>query len=243
MVNAFGMGVGDTVGATVTDGRDVCTSEPEFGVEDTGAYQRHASIDTIPNTMNRSARFIGALYQIGIILSVLWWTLFCVREALAQTTPTYTYWFSLARDIQVEVLYFGLPGEIHGSFPIGIYRVKTGIPDKRPTPVPQLIGRPYWLITKKYPTENPETAPYFLELDVPVSDGPPYGPVPYPECGGACDWVLPGAFGLHGVNGDLKKLSVENPGSSGCIRHTDQDIRALYELLDPEKQEVRYYVH
>lgn len=161
---------------------------------------------------------------------------------MAGTEPSRTFWFSLLRSYQIEILYVGLPGNVHESFPIGIYRVKTGIPDKRPTPLPLLIGRPYWVITKKYRTENPETAPYFLELDVPVSDGPPYGPVPYPECGGACDWVLPGAFGLHGVNGDMKKISQENPGSSGCVRHTDGDIRAMYELLDPEKQEIRYYI-
>jgi hypothetical protein len=193
--------------------------------------------------MNKRKRFIQLFYQIWIVLSVfLHTTVLFVHTASAHTDPTYTYWFLLRRESQIEFLYFGLPGNEKESMLVDIYQVKTGIPSQRPTPLPQLIGRPYWIMTAKYPTENPETAPYFLELDVPVSDGAPYGPVPYPECGGACDWVLPGAFGLHGVNGDETKLSISNPGSSGCIRHSDMDIISLYYLLDPIKHEIRYYI-
>ena len=66
--------------------------------------------------------------------------------------------------------------------------------------------------------------------------------MPYTECNGQCNWILPGAFGLHGVNGDLSRLSIENPGSSGCIRHSDEDITYLYNNLDPQKEEIRYYI-
>ncbi len=242
----IGFGVGDGVGVTVGVGR---VGIPVTTGTNGGWYHRHASIDTIPNTMNRTARLIiQVFYQIGTILSVfslcVYVTLPRVHavRAIDQMITAYGFWFSLSRELQVEVLYFGQPGVSHASMPIAFFRVKTGIPNERPTPVPQLVGRPYWFITAKYPTDNPETAPYFLELDVPVSEGSPYGPVPYPECGGGCDWVLPGAFGLHGVNGDVSKLGADTPGSSGCVRHTDRDIRALYSLLDPENLEIRYYI-
>ncbi|HLL61135.1 MAG TPA: L,D-transpeptidase, partial [Candidatus Nitrosocosmicus sp.] len=61
-------------------------------------------------------------------------------------------------------------------------------------------------------------------------------------CNGQCDWITIGAFGLHGVNGNLNKLTNEDPGSSGCIRHSDEDISFLYETLDPSRYEIRYYV-
>ena len=90
--------------------------------------------------------------------------------------------------------------------------------------------------------DNTETAPYFLTLDIPVSEEEPYGPSPYLECNGQCNWTLPGYFGLHGVNGDETKLSDKNQGSSGCVRHSDEDITYLFNLLEPEKEEIRYYI-
>jgi lipoprotein-anchoring transpeptidase ErfK/SrfK len=154
------------------------------------------------------------------------------------------YWFVLHRQSNIEELFFGIPGDRANSKLIKNFVVKTGIPNKRPTPLPSLLGREYWLITKKESSaENPETAPYFLTLDIPAPSDPPYGPSPYTECNGEqCDWILPGAFGLHGSGGNPSKLSQEDPGSSGCIRHTDQEITYLYNLLDPENEEIRYYI-
>ncbi len=203
-------------------------------------YSHMATIDTI-HTMKKRTRFIQLFYQIWIVLAVFLIPLTSRATTLSQES-TDTFWFSLYRASNIEVLYFGIPNDMYRSFPRGIYRVKTGIPNQRPTPLPQVTGRAYWKITSQYKTDNPETAPYFLELDVPVSDGPPYGPVRYPECGGACNWVLPGAFGLHGVGGDESKLDATNAGSSGCIRHTDRDITALYTLLHTYTGELRYYI-
>lgn len=153
------------------------------------------------------------------------------------------YWFDLHRKSNVEILYFGPPQDIHSSRILNISKVKSGIPHMRPTPLPQLLGKEYWLITGKQDTSgNPETAPYFLTLDIPATDKYPFGPVPYNECTGQCNWVIPGEFGLHGVNGNLSKLSENDPGSSGCIRHADRDIVYLYFLLNPERQQIRYYI-
>lgn len=153
------------------------------------------------------------------------------------------FWFMLHRKSNVELLYKGVPGDARSSNLIRTFQVKTGAPNERPTPLPLILGREYWLITKKYETQqNPETAPYFLELDVPYSHEFPYGPSPYLECNGQCNWEIPGPFGLHGINGDTKRLSFENFGSSGCVRHLDLDIKYLYNLLDPEKKEIRYYI-
>lgn len=160
------------------------------------------------------------------------------------------HWFMLHRKSNVEYFYYGTPGNKERSELLKTFQVKTGIPKERPTPLPQLIGREYWLLTKKESaSDNPETAPYFLTLNVPGIEQEPFGPSPYVECNGPtsqrgeqCNWVLPGAFGLHGVNGDETRLGKENPGSSGCIRHTDRDITYLYNLLDPQKEEIRYYI-
>lgn len=153
------------------------------------------------------------------------------------------YWFVLYRKSGIEYLYKGLPGKAKESYVVRRFSVKPGIPGERPTPLPQLAGKEYWLITDKYQVEdNPETAPYFLTLNVPVGEEEPFGPQPYEECNGQCNWELPGAFGLHGVNGDMSRLSPENAGSSGCIRHSDRDITYLYDLLDPAREEIRYYV-
>src|SRR3989344_1380764 len=155
------------------------------------------------------------------------------------------YWLILHRKSNIEYLYKGVFGEKHKSMLINIFGVKSGIPGEKPTPLPQLLGRDYWIVTDKMSvdaSENPETAPYFLTLDVPVTEAEPYGPVPYNECNGQCDWILPGYFGLHGVNGDESRLSDDNPGSSGCVRHRDEDITYLYNILNPKTEEIRYYI-
>jgi len=153
------------------------------------------------------------------------------------------YWFKLHRKSNKEYLYYGESGKAENSEIVKVFDVKSGIPLERPTPLPQLLGKDYWLVTGKYETlDDPETAPYFLTLDVPVTENFPYGPEPYLECGGQCNWELPGAFGLHGNNGNPEKLSPEDVGSSGCIRHTVEDITYLYNLLTPENQEIRYYI-
>lgn len=154
------------------------------------------------------------------------------------------HWFILYRQSQKEELYFGIPGKKEQSELVRTFVVKTGRPGERPTPLPQLVGREYWLVTDKMEVEdNPETAPYFLTLNVPGVEEPPYGPVPYEEClGGQCDWILPGSFGLHGTAGVPERLSKEDSGSSGCIRHSDMDITYLFNLLDPKNEEIRYYI-
>jgi lipoprotein-anchoring transpeptidase ErfK/SrfK len=153
------------------------------------------------------------------------------------------HWLLLHRKSNIEYLYFGVPGERDKSELLKTFIVKTGIPGERPTPLPQLLGRKYWLLTdKQEQKDNPETAPYFMTLNIPVSEDIPYGPTPYLECNGQCDWVLPGSFGLHGDAGDPTKLASDNPGSSGCIRHTTEDITYLYNRLDPQKEEIRYYI-
>lgn len=155
----------------------------------------------------------------------------------------HSYWLLLQRKSNLEKLYLGLPGDESSSALIRIFRVKTGVPGERPTPLPQLLGREYWIVNGKFDTpDNPETAPYFLSLDIPLSEEEPYGPSPYPECEGKCNWILPGAFGLHGVAGNPTKLTEDNPGSSGCIRHSDEDITYLYNLLDSQREETRYYI-
>jgi lipoprotein-anchoring transpeptidase ErfK/SrfK len=154
------------------------------------------------------------------------------------------HWLVLHRTSNIEELYFGVAGNKSQSKVLKTFHVKTGIPGERPTPLPQLLGRRYWKIEKKEAQkDNPETAPYFLTLDIPAPETEPYGPTPYTECGGKqCSWVLPGAFGLHGIASNSAKLSIQDPGSSGCIRHSDEDITYLYNLLDPKKEEIRYYI-
>ncbi len=165
------------------------------------------------------------------------------REQVLSEQVQKSYWFKLHRKSNLEYLYLGEPGNESQSELVKVFNVKTGIPGKRPTPLPKLLEKEYWLITGKYETpDNPETAPYFLALDVPVTEEAPFGPEPYLECNGQCNWELPGSFGLHGNNDDPEKLAGTNPGSSGCIRHTVEDITYLYNLLDPQNSQVRYYV-
>jgi hypothetical protein len=153
------------------------------------------------------------------------------------------YWFYLERKSNIEKLFYGVPGNTSKSQLVKQFIVKTGIPGERPTPLPKLLGLDYWIITDKIETfESPETAPYFLTLNIPVSEEEPFGPIPYLECNGQCNWILPGAFGLHGIGGDISKISPGNLGSSGCIRHSDEDITYLYNLLDPINNEIRYYI-
>jgi hypothetical protein len=185
------------------------------------------------------ALLVFILCTIGL-LALNWQTFFSPKPP-EQTKND--YWFVLHRKSQTEELLQGEPGNREKSKVIKTFQVKAGRPGERPTPLPQLLGREYWLITKKQPEpSNPETAPYFITLDVPAPSEPPYGPSPYLECNGQCDWVRPGDFGLHGVAGMPERLSKEDPGSSGCIRHTDEDITYLYNLLEPDKGEIRYYI-
>jgi len=162
-----------------------------------------------------------------------------------------SHWLVLYRKSNKEELYKGVPGNKERSELLKTFTVKTGIPGERPTPLPKLLEKEYFLIVEeREEKDNLETAPYFLKLNIPASTEEPYGPVPYKECNGSasagpngqCNWVLPGDFGLHGVAGNPEKLSENDPGSSGCIRHKDEDITYLYELLDPTKEEIRYYV-
>jgi len=190
---------------------------------------------------HRFVHFVLILFLIGVIGFVLQSN----RDEISKDKRVTTqYWFLLKRKSNIEYFYSGIPGDKSNSKLIRQFGVKSGIPGERPTPLPQLVGRKYWKIVKKEAQlDNPETAPYFLTLDIPAPSEEPYGPVPYTECGGAqCHWILPGAFGLHGVNGDESRLSKDNLGSSGCIRHRDEDITYLYNLLDPENEEIRYYV-
>lgn len=164
-------------------------------------------------------------------------------QILASETKKENYWFLLHRKSNVEYLYKGQPNDIKNSILIKTFQVKVGVPNQKPTPLPSLLGREYWKIIDKFETkDNIETAPYFLEFDVPNFDIDPFGPTPYMECNGQCHWEVPGPFGLHGIAGDPEKISKENPGSSGCIRHLDEDITYLYNLLDPKKEEIRYYI-
>jgi lipoprotein-anchoring transpeptidase ErfK/SrfK len=178
----------------------------------------------------------GLLTTLVIFAGFLLYTDFTISASINdQTLQTrFSYWLLLYRKSNLEFLYYGLPGNYSNSYIIKIFKVKSGVPNERPTPLPGLLGREYWIINN--------FTPQFLALDIPVSDGPPYGPVSYRECNGQCNWSIPGSFGLHGVDGDMTKLSDDDPGSSGCVRHSDWDIAYLYNLLSPKKEEIRYYI-
>ena len=185
---------------------------------------------------------IAALFLIGVLI-ILAVGVLTPKTSTDFIPPIESYWLLLHRKSDVEFLYKGIPGERDKSQLMKTFQVKTGVPGQKPTPLPQLLGREYWLITGKVETsDDPETAPYFLILDIPYSEEYPFGPTPYLECDGQCDWILPGSFGLHGINGDATRLASENPGSSGCVRHKDEDIGYLFNLLNPEKEEIRYYI-
>lgn len=166
-------------------------------------------------------------------------------QKMPPQSPKEAHWMLLHRKSNVEYLLYGIPGNREKSKTVRTFTVKAGVPGKKPTPLPQLVGRDYWLITHKLDAkDNEETAPYFLVLDVPIPSSPPFGPEPYKECEGGkqCDWEKPGYFGLHGINGDPSRLLPDNEGSSGCVRHKDEDITYLYKTLNPEKNPARYYI-
>lgn len=170
------------------------------------------------------------------------------NKSYIKEIPKASHWLMLQRKSGIEILYEGVPGDTNNSRILRRFQVKTGA-SWSPTPLPKLLGKKYWTIVKKESSkDNPETAPYFLQLDVPTGEEWPYGPTPYTECldlngnNIQCDWILPGYFGLHGVNGNMSKLSREDYGSSGCIRHTDKDITYLFNILDPKREEIRYYI-
>jgi lipoprotein-anchoring transpeptidase ErfK/SrfK len=190
------------------------------------------------------SKFFVRLFSLLILLFIV--NLFFPAKQKTEISITEVkaeYWILLKRKSNLEHLYYGVPGKINTSTLVKQFKVKTGIPGKKPTPLPSLLNKSYWLIIDKYETQNnEETAPYFLKLNIPISTKPPYGPSPYLECNGQCNWEVPGPFGLHGVNNDPSKLSTSNPGSSGCIRHTNKDIIYLYKLLKPKENKVRYYI-
>lgn len=197
------------------------------------------------NKPQKKILFITIFAVTGIIVVNILLGLFLLDRQKSDDAPKpeAQYWFILHRKSNKEELFKGLAGDKNKSTLVKTFQVKVGIPNERPTPLPLLVGKEYWLITEKQEQkDNPETAPYFLTLNIPAPSEEPYGPKPYNECDGQqCHWILPGAFGLHGINGDLSRLSTENPGSSGCIRHKDEDITYLFNLLDPSK-EIRYYI-
>lgn len=187
--------------------------------------------------------FIGIWIISSIVILGYFQQITNSQSVLSSQKQNNAYWFVLHRKSNIEELYQGVPGNRGKSTHIKSFTVKTGIPGERPTPLPKLLGREYWIITEKHEElENPETAPYFLTLNIPSPTEEPFGPTPYEECSGQCHWILPGAFGLHGSGGNPEKLSPDDPGSSGCIRHSDEDISYLYNLIDPHIQEIRYYI-
>lgn len=190
------------------------------------------------------ARILFAFLAVFLFLTVLLLTNGKTGKGeVLRASESPSYWLVLQRRSNREFLYFGEKGNKQGSILVRKFTVKSGIPGEKPTPLPKLLGREYWIITnKEESSDNPETSPYFLTLDIPVSDDGPFGPEPYFECNGQCNWNLPGYFGLHGVNGDLSRVSPENAGSSGCVRHSDGDITYLYNTLKPLEAEIRYYI-
>lgn len=187
------------------------------------------------------------LFLVLFLLSVM--TFFSIKlnptnpQVLSVEKKPQEYWLQLDRKSKKELLFEGIPGDQEHSTLMKEFQVNVGIPNKRPTPLPSLLGRNYWnIIAKTDVKDDPETAPYFLTLDIPFTEDYPFGPTPYNECDGKqCDWVRPGSFGLHGIADTASKLTDE--GSSGCIRHKDEDITYLYNLLDPSTDTpVRYYI-
>lgn len=173
-----------------------------------------------------------------------------ITQDKSSVTAKKSHWFLLHRKSAIEYLYFGVPNDVNDSSLLKTFQVKTGNPGSSPTPLPHLLGRKYWVIVNKESShDNPETAPYFLTLDVSAPSTWPFGPAPYMECRDTltdepiqCDWGQPGYFGLHGINTNTDKLSKDDKGSLGCIRHSDEDITYLYTLLSPASEEIRYYI-
>lgn len=264
---AVGVGVGDSIRDFIED-MILLSTFPIlfFPIKKYKAIMQTKNANNIIGTIFEPFKSMGSHFSIVWVLCLLLIPLtfvaayFMHKPSPKKQVAQSEYWFSLSRKSNIEYLYKGIPGEIKKSKLVKKFNVKTGIPGERPTPLPKLAGKKYWTITKKFPTkDDPETAPYFIELNVPNSEEEPYGPAPYLECNGSvsagtygpasapsrdgqCNWELPGPFGLHGVAGDAEKLSEDNLGSSGCIRHTDSDITYLYKLLDPDNSKIRYYI-
>ena len=153
-------------------------------------------------------KYLIALLVSSVLFLGLGVSLFSQRSQAPTFQFTRSHWLLLHRKSNIEYLYYGFAGEKTKSTLVKTFKVKSGIPGERPTPLPSLLGKKYWIITEKHEeTENPETAPYFLTLNVPVSDEEPFGPTPYLECNGQCNWILPGYFGLHGSGGDRRTRS------------------------------------
>ena len=162
------------------------------------------------------------------------------------------YWFLLHRSRAggkqpSEELYKGAYGDKSQSKLIRTSVVNPGVAGKSPTPLPSLAGVSYWTVTAKRinPEGDPKNTlgPYFLAFDVPYSNQF-NGPLNYKECGtdGAtqCFWPEPGEFGLHGVGNVPSRLT--DLGSSGCVRHSNDAITEIYNILKNEKEEIRYYI-
>lgn len=162
-----------------------------------------------------------------------------------KTTPAQgDYWFILHRRSKKEDLYQGTPGDVASSKLIRTFTVNVGRFQDDPTPLPQKLGRDYWLITSKRASSNTNLlGPYFLSLDIPYL-GEFQGPQPYLECGEngdeQCFWTTPGDFGLHGVGNTPSRLT--DNGSSGCIRHSNEDITYLNSIINPSNSAIRYYI-
>ncbi len=162
------------------------------------------------------------------------------------------YWFLLHRSRDggkqpSEELYKGAYGDKTRSKLIRTSVVNPGVAGKSPTPLPSLAGVSYWTVTAKKinPEGDPKNTlgPYFLAFDIPYANQF-NGPLNYKECGadGAsqCFWPEPGEFGLHGVGNVPSRLT--DVGSSGCVRHSNDAITEIYNLLKNEKEEIRYYI-
>jgi hypothetical protein len=124
--------------------------------------------------------------------------------------------------------------------------VNPGVDGKSPTPRPDLLGKSYWIITKKEQNQGDAInlmGPDFLVLNIEYQNEF-NGPLGYNECGpsrnGQCFWPTPGEFGLHGTGNTPSRLT--DSGSSGCVRHSNDSITSIYNLLKNESGEIRYYI-
>lgn len=177
-------------------------------------------------------------------------------EPVASTTTSSTdqnargYWFQLHRSRAgkqpTEDLYHGVYGDALNSDHVMTSTVNPGIDGKSPTPRPDLLGKSYWVITKKEQNQGDAInlmGPDFLVLNIDYQNQ--YnGPLGYNECGPSrneqCFWPTPGEFGLHGTGDTSSRLT--DSGSSGCIRHSNDAITSIYNLLKNESGEIRYYI-
>src|SRR5690606_13154546 len=102
---------------------------------------------------------------VSVVVLILAGILFTQVQSISKPlsgddVPKPAYWFMLHRKSNIEYLYLGEPGNQQKSQLIKKFQVKTGIPGERPTPLPELVGREYWVLTDKMEAfNNPETAP------------------------------------------------------------------------------------